>query len=357
MRIHLYEHVTGGGMAGEALPAGLCREALLMRDALVSDLLAIEDLELSVAVDERCPPPAANAADAADAADASSRLHVRMVAGVGAVPGGEALARDVAWAQAAWIVAPETAAALERASAAVLAAGRRLIGSQPTAVRVAASKAATFRCLAAAGVATVPTYAVGPTADMLPDPLNDALRSAAARRWVVKPDDGAGCEDTWVVDGRAALLERLPRVGPGHVVQPWIDGDARSLSVAIIGGRVELLSVNRQHVRVRGGAVALDAIDVNAVPRDPRYLDLAERVATAIPGLAGYFGIDVVESATGPVVIEVNPRLTTSYAGLRAARSMNVAARLLQPGAGAPRDAVERTVRLQLGSAAIAEAG
>jgi predicted ATP-grasp superfamily ATP-dependent carboligase len=37
-------------------------------------------------------------------------------------------------------------------------------------------------------------------------------------------------------------------------------------------------------------------------------------------------GVDLVETSDGPVVLEVNPRLTTSYCGLRTARGLNPAA-------------------------------
>ncbi|MEZ5950145.1 MAG: ATP-grasp domain-containing protein [Planctomycetaceae bacterium] len=43
-------------------------------------------------------------------------------------------------------------------------------------------------------------------------------------------------------------------------------------------------------------------------------------ILAAIPGLKGYIGIDLLVDPLGqapPVVLEVNPRLTTSYLGYR----------------------------------------
>lgn len=54
-------------------------------------------------------------------------------------------------------------------------------------------------------------------------------------------------------------------------------------------------------------------------------------MAEAIPGLEGLFGIDILLTAEGPVVVEVNPRLTTAYAGLRRALGIQSGA----TGAGA----------------------
>jgi predicted ATP-grasp superfamily ATP-dependent carboligase len=58
---------------------------------------------------------------------------------------------------------------------------------------------------------------------------------------------------------------------------------------------------------------------------------LAQRVGAALPGLFGFVGIDVVwHPQRGPVVIEVNPRVTCAYVGLSAALGRNLAAELLQ---------------------------
>jgi len=91
-------------------------------------------------------------------------------------------------------------------------------------------------------------------------------------------------------------------------------------------GRARLLACNRQKVEITDGAFRFDGVSVNAVPdRDGRYAELASRVAQALPGLWGYCGVDFIETAGGPMVVEVNPRLTTSYAGLRRAIGVNPA--------------------------------
>jgi predicted ATP-grasp superfamily ATP-dependent carboligase len=54
-------------------------------------------------------------------------------------------------------------------------------------------------------------------------------------------------------------------------------------------------------------------------------------VAKGIPGLRGFVGIDVVwHSRCGPVLIEVNPRVTCAYVGLSAALGRNLASDLLR---------------------------
>jgi predicted ATP-grasp superfamily ATP-dependent carboligase len=66
-------------------------------------------------------------------------------------------------------------------------------------------------------------------------------------------------------------------------------------------------------------------------PRAARLHALAAAVAGAIPGLAGFVGIDVVwHPGRGPVAIEVNPRVTCAYVGLSDTLGRNLAAEVLR---------------------------
>jgi len=45
----------------------------------------------------------------------------------------------------------------------------------------------------------------------------------------------------------------------------------------------------------------------------------AVRACEAVPGLKGYIGVDLILTRTEAMVIEINPRLTTAYLGVRRA--------------------------------------
>ncbi len=301
MKIFVFEMVTGGGLAAEPLRPSLAREGDLMLHALLRDLGDLPHVRVAASRDPRLPPVLGVAAIAPALGEEPWALYARGVRG----------------ADAAWPIAPETDGVLERLARDTLALGKRLLGSRPDAVRIAASKRETARVLGLAGVPAVPTFAAG---NRLP-PLAGA--------WVVKPDDGAGCDGALVVPDWRAAGERLAE-HPGLIAQPWIDGCALSLSLLCCDGRAALLCCNRQHVRLVDGRPALDAITVNALPDSEGDLaELGTRIAAAIPGLWGYVGIDLVLAQQGPVVLEINPRLTTSYCGLRAALGINAAALVL----------------------------
>ena len=84
-----------------------------------------------------------------------------------------------------------------------------------------------------------------------------------------------------------------------------------------------------------GGRTPLDH------PLAKQAVDAALRTCRALPGLRGYVGVDLVLTESEAVVIEVNPRLTTAYLGVRSAiegnagAAGNVAALALAACAGA----------------------
>jgi predicted ATP-grasp superfamily ATP-dependent carboligase len=305
MRIFAYEHITGGGCVDEALPSSLRAEGELMLRSLVADLTAIADVQVVTTADYRV--------------------------GLGDLPAERHLVRDRAEWQAAfgellaasdalWPVAPETAGTLEHLSQAAFAAGRMLLNSRPPAVRLAASKLATACALAAAGIDTIPTFS-----------LENAPRTAAGA-WVVKPDDGCGCQDTHFCDDLDAAvrwLEAQPEPQQ-FVLQPYVSGEPASLCALARDGMAWVLSVNRQRIVVRDDCFAFLGTVINAFADDDgRCSRLAREVAKAVPGLWGFFGIDLILAERGPVVVEINPRLTTSYVGLSAALDCSPAALVL----------------------------
>lgn len=231
----------------------------------------------------------------------------------------------IAAADATWAIAPESGGLLACLNGMVLAAGRRLLGCHPDAVAIAGSKTMTAAALAAAGIAVVPT---GWATEPLPP---------ADCGWVAKPDDGVGGEDTvWMED--AGRLQSWLAVGHRrrtHVVQPFVRGQAASLCLLCNGTAASLLSVNSQDVALDRSGCAYRGGVVGGLEDRRRQLDgLVSRLPEAIPGLWGYVGVDVILGAGPAVVVEVNPRLSTSYVGLHRAIGVNPAGLVIDLAAG-----------------------
>src|SRR5258708_291889 len=126
VRIHVFEFIGGGGLAGARVRDQLAREGDLMLAALVADLLEMPDVQVSFARDARRALPA------------DPRLRGAQVCWrePQATPS-QALADEIAAADATWPIAPETGGELERAARAVIDDGRILLGPRPGAIPLA----------------------------------------------------------------------------------------------------------------------------------------------------------------------------------------------------------------------------
>ncbi|MGH8589578.1 MAG: ATP-grasp domain-containing protein [Gammaproteobacteria bacterium] len=303
-RLCVMEFITGGGLAGVPLPGSLAQEGELMLAALLGELGAIPGIEVTTTRDRRL-----------------SRLSVPVrCATIG--PSGDPFAvwgRCIEDADAVWPIAPETGGVLERLCRLVWERGRQLIGSSPEAIAVTASKHRCAEVLRRAGVPVIPTR-----------PLQHGIPESDSG-WVVKPDDGAGCTETFCFDDARALLAFAAGASNNaYVVQPYIAGAPASLSLLCRDGRAVLLSCNEQRIGRQADRLYFEGVVVNALRRErPALEPLARTIAGIIPGLAGYVGVDLILTPSGPIVVEVNPRLTTAYVGLAEALDINVAAAIL----------------------------
>jgi predicted ATP-grasp superfamily ATP-dependent carboligase len=303
-RVFVFEYLTGGGQVDgdESVVRALLPLGLAMRDAMVGDLLRDRGFGVTAATSERAPAvPAGARPGRAEAGE--SMLHW--------------VAREAARHDAVWLVAPETGGLLAQFQQ-VVPAGRWL-GCDAAAIHLASSKHATLAHLAGHGLRTPLAFA------------------DTATRWVVKPDDGAGAVATSVHRHLRSAQEtkRAGSSGGGAMtLEPWVDGDPMSLSLLCRRGRTELLSINRQHIdiapdgRLTYRGVSVDRRHERA--KSEALAALACQVGQAIPGLQGFVGIDLVWHATlGPVVIEVNPRITCAYVGLSAHLGRNLASEMM----------------------------
>jgi tyramine---L-glutamate ligase len=295
-RVWVYEYLSGGGDSGSDLGDELLRMGTSMRDAMVADLLRVEGCSVSAATSSR----------ASVLPSGAEGVHAH----IGESP--EAfVARQAALHDVVWLVAPETDGLLAQLHGAVPAAC--WLGCDAASIALASSKRATTERLAARGVPTPLALASDPS----------------TRRWVSKPNDGAGAMNTHV---HADLSAARDAASASMVIEPWVEGAAMSLSLLCQPGHVELLCVNRQQINIDArGQVSFDGVAIDRDADHAAFEAVARDVVRAIPGLRGFVGIDIVwHEARGPVVIEVNPRVTCAYVGLSAALGRNIAAEVLR---------------------------
>jgi predicted ATP-grasp superfamily ATP-dependent carboligase len=330
VRILVHEFFSGGGLAGRDVPASLAREGSAMLRALVADLAAIGVHHIVTTRDPRFPLEVPAGVDVV--AMTSTR--------------GDFLDALLASVDAVWLVAPETNRCLERLTGRAERKGVALLGSGSAAIRRASNKAALPRLLAQHGVSHPKTRMIDPSREDWKAGLKRAARELGYPL-VVKPARGAGCEGVSLVrdsrEFRQAVSVARQIDGVGRLVlQRYVRGVAASVSLVADGRRAVALTTNAQWIGLRrdfkrgnragvpsrpfsyrGGTTPLDH------PLAARASEEAVRACEAIPGLRGYIGVDLVLTKSEAVVIEVNPRLTTAYLGVRSVLHENVAAMVL----------------------------
>jgi hypothetical protein len=225
--------------------------------------------------------------------------------------------RLVAKSDAVLVIAPEFDDHLLHRSQRILELGRDLLGCSPDAVRLAGDKLELGRRWQSLGV---PTPATESASSEPPDiyPV------------VLKPRHGAGSIATRRIGRRAdwpAVWAEFTGSMPEFVVQPYHPGRAASIAFLVAGDTKiplepaeQILSTDGRFAYL-GGRFPMSPADAERARR------LGERALAGIVGLAGYVGVDLVlgVSEADDVVLEVNPRLTTSYVGLRQRTSRNLA--------------------------------
>ena len=280
MRIFVYEHITAHGLARDpgSPKHSLFVEGRAMFHAIRDDFAAIPGVEVLTGTPEEFPRLAASAD----------------------------------WSV---VIAPETDGVLLKLASEVERVGGRLLGPSPAAIALTSDKFALYQHWQRRGVPT-------PATVLVPDPPPG---------WpcVVKRRDGAGSEGMKLVESAAEY-----RTLSGSIIaQPFCAGTPASI-VFLVGGSESIplpatfqcISADGQF-RYGGGLIPISpALQVRAEM-------LALRALEQIPGLLGYVGVDLLlgEAADGTEdsAIEINPRLTTSYVGVRASQEVNLAEMML----------------------------
>lgn len=218
------------------------------------------------------------------------------------------------------IIAPESDGTLAQGVAMLQASGLRMLNGFGDFLRCVSDKWETARNFAVNGVPHPPTW----TFDTVP--LDDL---PPASRWVVKPRDGCGTENVRVFADIQQAIDAAFETS--LLIQPWIEGRAVSVAVIVEGNEITALpavaqDITAEQISYQGGSGPLCEDDQH------RATTLAKTAILSLPRTArGYIGLDLLlaDAPSQDCVIEVNPRLTTSYVGLRRIVRGNLAKRLL----------------------------
>lgn len=238
------------------------------------------------------------------------------------------LAELAAWCDLTLLIAPEFDGILTQRALLVEGVGGRLCGPNPLAITVCSDKFQLAEHLHVAGIATVATHEFQPQTAGATD-----LEYPA----VVKPRDGAGSQETYLLRDVGGFERLLPGWKKSSLLrqaiwQPYIAGRAVSVAVLVTPEqfRYEALLPCEQTLSddgrfgYLGGIVPARGLDLPAIQ------NAAIAACRTVPGLRGYVGVDLIipdDNPKQPMVIEINPRITTSYLGYAQLCEQNLMAR------------------------------
>ena len=288
--------------------------------AVVDDLLQISGCHVSTTLDARLAHDVR--------LTESSRCRIEIVSNATAE---QRLFHElVADSDAVLVIAPETDGQLAERVRRVLSSGAKSLNCSPEAIKLCGDKLRLARHFEAHSLPTVPTKII--------DWTHERPQESHINEWVIKPRDGAGSWLTLRVRAdspeewqRAAAAYAAAGVAHKALIQPFVAG--RPLSVGChcpTNGEVEIFPIGQQRLsrdfQYMGGSIPASLPTRTEVAVH----DLVRRACATIPGLCGHIGFDLLlpdADPTRPLIVEINPRLTTSYVGYRRLSASNLAAR------------------------------
>ncbi len=300
MRLFVTEFITGGGFANHPLPEGLKQEGLLMLNSVLADCSRLRDIHLMTCLDPRIELTDINV-DVYPVENSTD--YMQQVS---------QLAHENDYA---WVIAPESAGVLESLVSRLTKESIPVINCDAGSIRVAGDKIKCTARLLDAGIDTAVNF-------------SSTEAQQYTQKTVIKSRFGVGCEGLKICDSGALALECIDDFNQ-WVVQPYIEGEHLSLSLLCYAGEAKILSCNKQ-VFSGKEEPKLKACYVNAASINKQMEMLANNIAQTFPGLAGYVGVDLISMDSGYIVIDINPRLTSSYVGLSEVLTRNPAELCIQ---------------------------
>lgn len=319
MRVFLYEFITGGGVftTDERSPphGSLLNEGRAMVAALADDFREIPNFRVELLADERILPELAQL-------QGLDRLNITPVD-----------SPDAHWqvfddlskyCDQALLIAPEFSQHLTCVTRRAEQNSDQLLSPDSEFVTIFSDKHHSLARLQALGIPT-PSGCLLASAQDLPLDWNFPT--------VAKPNDGAGSHGVRRLQCRSDVQDLDWTLGP-YRIEPFCPGTAASAAILMGSHSSYVLPPCLQRLSTDGTFSYLGGSVMSAGPLTQRATTITRQIADGLPSAVGYIGVDLVlgdaEDGSADRVIEINPRMTTSYVGLRASAVGNLASAMLQ---------------------------
>ena len=314
MKVIVYEHVSGGGYCEQLIPPSFLAEGFAMLCGIVAVFKAAGHT-VTVLLDDRLsrlnPPIGADFVVPVSYSNEPQRFLTNI-----------AKIND-----ATYVIAPESSKILQSLVALMEQTEKTSLNCESETIGKVGDKSVLYEKLEKTGF-LVPKTLVLENGNALQQVLKKLSYPL-----IFKPVDGAGASGLSIVKefsqvGKALLKIEKESTNKRFIVQEFIEGEKVSVSLFSTGKKAMAVSLNKQNIVITGPD-ELSSYEGGNVPFEhPRKHDafvVAEKVVELFPGLRGYVGVDLILTENAVFIVDVNPRLTTSFVGLHKAANFNAA--------------------------------
>jgi len=327
--IFIFEFISGGGFSFTKMPNSLFCEGFGMLKAIISDFKLL-NFEIITLLDYRVSfLSKLLQADIIRKVEADENYLVNFI-------------KAVRESKYSFIIAPESSNILYDLTKIVKDHDKELLSTNLSCINQFTSKIKTFDYFKKNDIPTPSTYKIPKIRSYLDIDFIIQKSNKIGYPIVIKPEDGIGSESIYFFEGEDQILAFFEKFNKrleqnrSFVLQEFIEG--RDLSLSLLGcSQLKktqitspiILSINSQDINIKnqnlkseyyGGSTPVEGIEelIENLEKIVKKADFSK--------FKGYFGIDFIKQSNSSFYfIELNPRLTTSYLGLRNVINYNCA--------------------------------
>jgi predicted ATP-grasp superfamily ATP-dependent carboligase len=321
LKLLIYEFASGGGFAEKPIPSSILCEGYAMLRTITEDVKAAGHKVTSI-LDSRI-------------AKFNPPLETENILLVDSWRKTEKAIQEASEkSDGTYIIAPETDGILKKIAEKLEKSNTISLNSSSRAIAKVSNKTLLQKHAERIGLTTPETltFSINDDQENIIQEVDEKLGFPA----IFKPVNSVGCEGLSLIYSKtqvsAAIAKAANLTNSRFIAQELVQGQPVSVTIISNGVKALPISLNKQHVSLKtpkqdstysGGTTPFDH------PQNAKAFAAAKRLVESIKELRGYIGVDLILTEKEPVVIEINPRLTTSYIGTRKVLNINLAQTLI----------------------------
>ncbi len=311
-RIFIFEFISGGGFNHDDIPISLFTEGFGMLRVIVEDFKNL-GFQIKTLIDYRIQHMIKYLkADFTKEINQSMDIFLEVKKAV----------KDCKYV---FIIAPEFSNILYNLTKIMKDQDKAILSMNLEAIKLGSSKFETYKYFKTQELSTPLTYHL--PSHLLHEDHIMKVTSKLNFPIIIKPEDGVGAESIFYFENNSQISSFLTsdrshfESDRDYIFQEYVPG--KDLSVSLIGNSqgINILSINAQFVEINrlnnkssylGGYTPIS--DYENIKKKLK----KQCQQLGLKGFTGYYGIDFIRKTDSSLsFIEINPRLTTSYIGIR----------------------------------------